>query len=393
MSAYACEPGKGSEPGAGWNWSRAASRDHDVWVLTRANNRQAIEAALAQKPEPRLTFVYLDLPGWACRWKRGGRGIRLYYVLWQIAAVRAARKLHRHERFDLVHHLTFANLWVPALTCLVPAPFVLGPVGGGPTVPLRLYRALGVRGAAHELLLRAARRASRLNPLVRIGWQRAHTIICQNDETLASLPAQARRRAWVRTNACVDRPAATSTVASRTAVCAGRLLPWKGIALAIEAVALAPDWKLTIIGRGPDEERLRGRVAALGLCDRVEFVPWVPQQELAERLSGVGALVLPSLREDGSLVSAEAQALGVPVIALDRGGPRVLARRPGTSIRLVRCGSHAETVRGMADALVALESTPVVTNAEFGLAGIADHLAHVYGRTWAMAGETAGAIA
>ena len=46
VSAYACEPGKGSEPGAGWLWARAAARRHEVWVLTRANNREAIEAAL-----------------------------------------------------------------------------------------------------------------------------------------------------------------------------------------------------------------------------------------------------------------------------------------------------------------------------------------------------------
>ena len=34
LSAYACEPGKGSEAGNGWNWARELSRYEDVWVLT-----------------------------------------------------------------------------------------------------------------------------------------------------------------------------------------------------------------------------------------------------------------------------------------------------------------------------------------------------------------------
>ena len=37
--AYACEPGKGSEPGAGWAMARVAARIGPTWVITRANNR------------------------------------------------------------------------------------------------------------------------------------------------------------------------------------------------------------------------------------------------------------------------------------------------------------------------------------------------------------------
>ena len=46
ISAYACEPGKGSEPEVGWQWALQMARHHDVTVLTRANNRQAIEPAI-----------------------------------------------------------------------------------------------------------------------------------------------------------------------------------------------------------------------------------------------------------------------------------------------------------------------------------------------------------
>ena len=70
LSAYACEPVKGSEPGVGWNWVRQLSQFAEVWVLTRANNRNSIEAAIAEHPLPHVHFVYYDLPRWMSFWKR-----------------------------------------------------------------------------------------------------------------------------------------------------------------------------------------------------------------------------------------------------------------------------------------------------------------------------------
>ena len=60
---------------------------------------------------PNVRFVYVDLPPAIRRWKRGQRGVRLYYLLWQRAALQQARRLHCESRFDLVWHLTFANAW------------------------------------------------------------------------------------------------------------------------------------------------------------------------------------------------------------------------------------------------------------------------------------------
>src|SRR4249919_338260 len=111
--AYACEPGKGSEPGTGWMWSRLLARLGDTTVITRRNNRSAIEPALTHTPEAsHLTFEYIDLPQWARFWKRGQRGVRLYYQLWQLAALRRAQQLHRSEPFDLVWHVTISNYWL-----------------------------------------------------------------------------------------------------------------------------------------------------------------------------------------------------------------------------------------------------------------------------------------
>src|SRR6185436_1448985 len=85
MSAYACEPGKGSEPEVGWQWALQMARFHDVTVLTRANNRPAIETALRElegkQPLPR--FVYHDRSDALLEVKRLLGSVQLYYLLWQ----------------------------------------------------------------------------------------------------------------------------------------------------------------------------------------------------------------------------------------------------------------------------------------------------------------------
>jgi hypothetical protein len=169
ISAYACEPGKGSEPGVGWNWVMQVARFHEVWVITRANNRQPIEQAMAAQPGPQVHWLYVDLPRWALWWKRGQHGMYLYYYLWQVGAYMLAQRLHREVRFDVVHHLTFGTHWMPSLLALLSVPFVWGPLGGGEYAPRTLSRTFCIRGKIHEVMRRAARWLGERDPLVRPG--------------------------------------------------------------------------------------------------------------------------------------------------------------------------------------------------------------------------------
>jgi len=55
LSAYACRPKGGSEPGAGWAWAKAAARDHDVWLITRGKFAHEITEELAVRPITRTS--------------------------------------------------------------------------------------------------------------------------------------------------------------------------------------------------------------------------------------------------------------------------------------------------------------------------------------------------
>jgi glycosyltransferase involved in cell wall biosynthesis len=301
----------------------------ETWVITRANNRPVIERTLhAAGPQPDLHFVYVDLPPHLRRWKRGQRGVRLYYLLWQWAALREAQRLAQAKPFDLAWHLTLANAWIGSLACRLGVPFVYGPVGGGVETPWKLTGTLGGRGALYEVLRTWARGFGRYaNPLARSSWRRAVLILAQNDETRQWLPQRYRARTEVFPNVLLERvPEKVEEPQQRVMLFAGRLLPWKGTSIAISALEALPEWKLVVCGDGPDLGRLRRHATQRGVTDRVEFRGWVTRDEVLRTMHEESSVfVFPSLHDEAGWVVAEAIAAGLPVVCLDIGGPPAIA--------------------------------------------------------------------
>ena len=65
LSAYACEPNKGSEPEVGWKWATTlAGLGNKTYVITRSNNKRNIEEYLAINEISNLNFIYFDYPEW-----------------------------------------------------------------------------------------------------------------------------------------------------------------------------------------------------------------------------------------------------------------------------------------------------------------------------------------
>jgi glycosyltransferase involved in cell wall biosynthesis len=92
----------------------------------------------------------------------------------------------------------------------------------------------------------------------------------------------------------------------------GRLMTYKRFDIVIEAFNKL-NWPLKIIGRGPDEKRLR-RIAG----SNIEFTGRLSDEELAKTYSRAKAFVFPQ-EEDFGIVAIEAMASGKPIIAF-RGG-------------------------------------------------------------------------
>lgn len=101
---------------------------------------------------------------------------------------------------------------------------------------------------------------------------------------------------------------------------AGRLVSEKGVDVLLRACAgLRGNWRLEILGEGPERPRLEDLARDLGMAERTQFLGQVPSTEAPEYYRRMDVLVLPSLSrpnwvEQFGRVLIEAMACGVPVI-------------------------------------------------------------------------------
>ena len=407
--AFACAPGRGSEPGAGWTWTLAAAEQHDVWLLTSSHQRGALDAALGERRPPGLRGVHYvedDVPSLERdrlakvrlrrhRARRSRATSQLHYWRWQRAARPSVEALHREHRFDLAHHLTWGVDWQPTAAAAEPTlPYVWGPVGGAAPPALALARWLGVRGTATELAREAITR-----PLRRIVGRSlargAALVITQSRHEAAAFPGT---HAVVEPHPALDLETVAELAAAhpvppepggpRRAVLCGRLLAWKGSQLAVAAIASAPGWTLDVYGDGPARAAAERRARRLGLSGRVRFHGTRPWPEVLGAVASADALLHPAVHDSSPWIVAEAVTLGTPVVCLDSGGTPEIARVPegGTAIPVGR-GAPGELARALG------QLPPLAPTDWWDARRLPDRLADLYRRATSHAAGTAASHA
>ena len=134
---------------------------------------------------------------------------------------------------------------------------------------------------------------------------------------------------------------------------AGRITREKGVDLLADAFleAHASDGRLHLIiaGDGPERERLAGRVG-----EHVTFLGWLEGQELARAYASADIFMFPSATDTFGQVILEAQASGVPVVAVAEGGPLSLIEHRVSGLL---CPPDPGA---LADAVLALAGSPLL---------------------------------
>ena len=331
LSAYACEPDRGSEPGYGWNWATHLARaGHEVWVLTRARNRAAIEPHLRAHPVEGLHVRYVGVSSWIEPVLRGQTGVFARYFLWQRAIVPVARRLHEARPFDLVHHVTWGSLTGGSMLAQMDVPFVFGPVGGGQVAPTGFreilqdgWRSESVRSAVVQHVV------PRL-PFLRRTLRRTTLLLATNRDTKQLAERLGARRVEFVVDSGLpphffppSLPERPATNGALRALWVGRLLPRKALRLSLMALArTATPVRLTILGDGPQGEHVPAWIREFGLDDRVEWRGQVPWGAVKEAYRTHDVFLFNSLRDSFGSQLMEAMANGLPVVTLDLHGAR-----------------------------------------------------------------------
>jgi glycosyltransferase involved in cell wall biosynthesis len=350
----------------------------EVWVLTRSNNQAVIEADPLSHTQG-LHFIYYDPPKWVLRLKKQAWFLPLYFILWQWGAYRLAARHHREKPFDSVYHVTFVSMLYGSFMGRLGIPFVIGPIAGGERAPLRLRRSMPMRGKAKELLRDLGIILQRYSPLTCLALDSAERIYVTTTDSLRLVRPKWHAKTEVQLSVAFHKQDVHGIERQPPAfprfVYAGRLLHWKGVHLAIRALAEAQqtlsDATLTLIGDGPDEPWLRSISKRCGMTDSVRFAGRVAREQLISDFHGYTALVFPSLHDSGGMVVLEALSEGLPVICLDLGGPGIIVNGSCGIVVPTANANEAQMVTAIANAMISIGALSATESAQLSKRAIA----------------------
>ena len=262
----------------------------------------------------------------------------------------AVRRLLAANRYDVVVEdtnklpLFLAGLTDRPFCALVPHLF------GATAFREASWPIAAVVWAAERPIPRAYRRA----------WFHAISESTRDDLVRRGVPAERVEVIYPGVDASWYAPDATVARADApTFLYVGRLKRYKGVEIALRALALArasrADLVLEVAGQGDDRRRLERLARSLGIAAGVWFLGFVTEEEKRRRLRRAWALVFPSPKEGWGISNMEAAACGTPALASDSPGLRESVQDGETGFLVTHGDAHA-----LAQRMLALAADPAL---------------------------------
>ncbi|MFI3277861.1 MAG: glycosyltransferase, partial [Rikenellaceae bacterium] len=328
---YACEPNLGSEIGVGWHWVLEMSRYFDLWVLTRESNRKSIEEWFARNGHDHPpTFIYYDLPKKWRWWKKGLRGVRIYYLLWQHFTNKIVKRTMQQNGIEIYHHLTYGNALWSVSRYGKSQKFIWGPTSAGNCIDRDFSKHYTLKGRLKEWAQRLMAAALRYNWSFKSRCRHAALILCKTEQTRLLVAEKYRAKAVVFTDVAVELFDAHEASAPRSEdgivryLAVGRLEGWRGFDLLIEAMTIATKTNdrvhLDILGAGEEFSKLKRLIAKRGLQSHVTLRGQVSREEYLSYMAQCDVVVNPSLKEGAVTTAFDSLTFAKPLICVDSGG-------------------------------------------------------------------------
>jgi glycosyltransferase involved in cell wall biosynthesis len=357
--AYSCEPNKGSEPGVAWDFiNEMSARGHRLTVFTKDDKKKQVLDSLDGKNIDFRFISSANIP-----WVKKKPLFRIiHYYFWQFSCFLYFKKYFKKNDFDFVHHITFVNDWTPSAGAFWGLPFILGPVGRHPSIPIEYLMSNNKTHFLKEFLRNLLRNlATLLDPLLKLTKYKANKILVIHPSLISPiyrsksliLPAIAINIKDIpEDNLIID----TSEKSKIRFFWTGNFIYWKGPKLAIDAFLIAkklhPEIELHMFGDGVERKEIEGR---LKNENSIYFYGRLPRHDLLLKQREMDVFLYPSF-EGGGMVVLEAMALRKPVIGLNYGGlSQMINKNCGY---LVDYTTYENTVNHLAEKIISLVEQP-----------------------------------
>ncbi len=333
LSAFACDPTKGSEPGNGWNWATGlAAKGFEVHCVTRSISRAAIESA---SPPSNLHFHYIQLSlGMEKLYFASQPTMYLYYILWQWKAYKKSSALHKSQQFKIAHHVTWGSLQMGSFMYKLNIPFIFGPAGGGQAAPVTFKKYFQNHWGAEEKRESVTRLMLKYNPACKNMLKKASAVLVSNKDTLKM--AEQNGASYVSFTLDAALPTAffpeKNTLKSPVKgtlklLWVGRFMPRKGVLLLLDVMKELKAYTgitLTVVGDGEMKDAFLNKIKEYGLENTVYWKGKVPFEKVREYYADHDVFFYTSLRDSCPAQLIEAMAFGLPVVTLDLHGQALI---------------------------------------------------------------------
>jgi glycosyltransferase involved in cell wall biosynthesis len=317
--------------------AEALAQLHDVTLVIRSCCEEPVRRsqgplhAVEVIRLPRLEGIYTWSIRWIFRNQFTSRALTAFLypfcVAFEWEAWRQIRARIRGGEYDLVLRLLPVPAVLPSPFAFFlrngPVPFVIGPVSGGLPWPAGFSQA-----EKQKEWFAGLRSVYRFLPFARSTYRHAAAIIAGASQTYAEFASYHDKLFFLLENG-VSRSLCSGLRRSERndkleLIFVGGLVPIKGCDLALRAVAplLRNDLaRFTVVGDGPERDRLQRLTRSLGIDKAVSFCGWVSHDEAQQKLRQADVLVFPSVRDNSPAVVFEALAAGAVPVVVDFGGP------------------------------------------------------------------------
>jgi glycosyltransferase involved in cell wall biosynthesis len=331
----------------GWNIVRRLAEHHDVVALCNPIHydfyglgkhwdcRKEIEAYEAENGLPEgLRFVFVERPLLSRLFQRESFPVRqtLYYTgyaAWQRAAYKIAADLHRHNPFDLIHHLNIVGYREIGYLWQLDCPFVWGPLTGSQSIPWSFLRHFsvrdrlfyGVRNVANSLQMRTKSRSRAAAREARHLW-----VVSESDRNMVSGLWGCPAENMLETGTEILESARPRTYdgARPLRVCwSGLHLGRKALPLLLRAIDRCKNpsgVELAVIGEGAQTGAWKRLADSLGNKLSIRWLGRLSHKDALEEMDRADVFALSSVLEATSTVVMEALSLGLPVLCHDACG-------------------------------------------------------------------------
>ena len=339
LSAYQCAPKTEAVSQIGWQWYFRLAQRVPVTLVTHVRNYPYLMQAGA--PLAHSEIIFIDTEWFAKHLYNLSRKLfpqsetatfllaSLDFFVYDWFLVQQLKQRQRAgARWDIIHVVTPVSPVAATRLHTLRCPIILGPRNGGLKNPTDFPEIM-------------KEDSSWVYPLRNFGYlvdclvgssRNATVILTATQATLESILPRHRSRCHHLLENGVDlnlfSPAPWPPFPSLTQplriVFIGRLVPFKGVPLLLEAIANLKDkfpLLLTIIGEGPLKEKWQAQTQQLHLNEIVTWYGIASRTQVVAQIQSAHVLCLPSVRESGGAVLLEAMACARPVIAIAFGGP------------------------------------------------------------------------